>query len=153
MFHCRGRWAATPPKPVGDQAWIENDFIPTVAKRGAAIIEARGVVSSAASAANAAIDHMRDWRLGTPEGDWVSMGDPVRRLLRRPRGHHLLVPVHLRGRRVLDRAGPRDRRVLPGQDRRRRPPSSQRGARRGGRPRPHLTRSRSRSVLAVTVPG
>ncbi len=60
---------------VNDQAWIENDFIPTVAKRGAAIIEARGL-SSAASAANATIDHMRDWVLGTPDGDWVSMSVP-----------------------------------------------------------------------------
>jgi malate dehydrogenase len=57
----------------GDKAWVENDFIPTVQKRGAAIIEARGA-SSAASAANAAIDHMRDWSAGTTEGDWVSMG-------------------------------------------------------------------------------
>lgn len=57
---------------INDQAWIENDFIPTVAKRGAAIIDARGS-SSAASAANAAIDHMHDWALGTPENDWVSM--------------------------------------------------------------------------------
>ncbi|HEY8624984.1 MAG TPA: malate dehydrogenase [Solirubrobacteraceae bacterium] len=57
---------------VGDQQWIENDFIPTVQKRGAAIIEARGA-SSAASAANAAIDHVHDWVLGTSEGDWVSM--------------------------------------------------------------------------------
>ena len=58
-----------------DQAWYENDFIPTVQQRGAAIIKARGA-SSAASAASAAIDHMRDWALGTPEGDWVSMGIP-----------------------------------------------------------------------------
>ena len=57
-----------------------------VAKRGAAIIEARGA-SSAASAANAAIDHVHDWVLGTPDGDWVSMGGPVRRLLRHRRGH------------------------------------------------------------------
>ena len=60
---------------VNDQAWLEEDFIPTVQKRGAAIIEARGL-SSAASAANAAIDHMRDWVAGTPEGDWVSMAVP-----------------------------------------------------------------------------
>ena len=60
---------------VADQAWIENDFIPTVAKRGAAIIAARGS-SSAASAANATIEHMHDWVLGTPEGDWVSMAVP-----------------------------------------------------------------------------
>jgi len=57
---------------VNDQAWLENDFIPTVQQRGAAIIEARGL-SSAASAANAAIDHMRTWALGSAKGDWVSM--------------------------------------------------------------------------------
>jgi len=55
-----------------EQDWYENDFIPTVQQRGAAIIKARGA-SSAASAANAAIDHMRDWALGTAEGDWTSM--------------------------------------------------------------------------------
>ena len=60
---------------VDDHDWVENDFIPTVAKRGAAIIQARGA-SSAASAANAAVDHMRDWVLGTPDGDWVSMAVP-----------------------------------------------------------------------------
>jgi malate dehydrogenase len=60
-------------KLINDQAWIEQAFIPTVQKRGAAIIEARGL-SSAASAANAAIDHVRDWVNGTPQGDWVSMG-------------------------------------------------------------------------------
>jgi malate dehydrogenase len=60
---------------VNDRDWIENDFIPTVQKRGAAIIEARGA-SSAASAANAAIDHVRDWVAGTPGGDWVSMAIP-----------------------------------------------------------------------------
>ena len=57
---------------VNDQAWLENEFIPTVSGRGGAIIKARGL-SSAASAANAAIDHMRDWALGTDDGDWVSM--------------------------------------------------------------------------------
>ncbi|MDX1506030.1 MAG: malate dehydrogenase [Spongiibacter sp.] len=56
-----------------DQEWLENDFIPTVQQRGAAIIKARGA-SSAASAANAAIDHMRSWALGTDGDDWVSMG-------------------------------------------------------------------------------
>jgi malate dehydrogenase len=71
IFHAKvgGRSAA---EVVSDQDWLENDFIPTVQKRGAAIIEARGA-SSAASAANAAIDHMHDWVLGTPDGDWVSM--------------------------------------------------------------------------------
>jgi malate dehydrogenase len=61
---------------VNDQGWYENDFIPTVQKRGAAIIEARGA-SSAASAANAAIDHVHDWVSGTPDGDWVSMAIPT----------------------------------------------------------------------------
>jgi len=60
---------------VSDQAWLETDFIPTVQKRGAAIIEARGA-SSAASAANAAVDHVRDWVAGTAGGDWVSMAVP-----------------------------------------------------------------------------
>lgn len=60
---------------INDQAWLENDFIPCVQKRGAAIIDARGL-SSAASAANAAMDHMRNWVYGTPAGDWVSMGVP-----------------------------------------------------------------------------
>jgi malate dehydrogenase len=61
---------------IDDEAWIAEEFIPRVAKRGAAIIDARGA-SSAASAANAAIDHVRDWVLGTPDGDWVSMGVPA----------------------------------------------------------------------------
>jgi malate dehydrogenase len=74
LFHAKvdGRNAA---EAVGDQSWIESEFIPTVAKRGAAIIEARGS-SSAASAANAAIDHVYDWVNGTSQGDWVSMGVP-----------------------------------------------------------------------------
>ncbi|MBS0594603.1 MAG: malate dehydrogenase [Rubrivivax sp.] len=59
---------------INDQAWNKDVFLPTVGKRGAAIIEARGL-SSAASAANAAIDHMRDWALGTG-GEWVTMGVP-----------------------------------------------------------------------------
>lgn len=71
LFHCEVSGENAEQK-VGDQAWLENDFIPTVAKRGAAIIEARGA-SSAASAASATVDHARDWALGTPEGDWVSM--------------------------------------------------------------------------------
>ncbi|TAK71291.1 MAG: malate dehydrogenase [Actinomycetota bacterium] len=70
LFHATvgGRNAA---EVVGDQTWLESEFIPTVAKRGAAIIDARGA-SSAASAANAAIDHVHDWVLGTPAGDWTS---------------------------------------------------------------------------------
>jgi malate dehydrogenase len=74
IFHAevKGKNAAA---LVDDQAWLESDFIPTVQQRGAAIIEARGL-SSAASAANAAIDHMHTWALGSPEGDWVSMANP-----------------------------------------------------------------------------
>ena len=60
---------------VGDHEWVDGTFIPTVAKRGAAIIEARGA-SSAASAASAAVDHIRSWAQGTPDGDWVSMAIP-----------------------------------------------------------------------------
>ena len=62
-----------PAGEVLERPWVEHTFIPTVAKRGAAIIEARGA-SSAASAANAAIDHVRSWVLGTPDGDWTSAG-------------------------------------------------------------------------------
>jgi len=74
LFHAEvgGRNAA---EAVGDEAWYADEFIPTVAKRGAAIIDARGA-SSAASAANAAIDHVRSWHLGTPDSDWVSMAIP-----------------------------------------------------------------------------
>ncbi len=67
--------AGKPAKAMVDQGWLEGDFIPTVQQRGAAIIKARGA-SSAASAASAAIDHIRDWAQGTPPGDWVSMGIP-----------------------------------------------------------------------------
>ncbi|WP_296664701.1 malate dehydrogenase [Demequina sp.] len=63
------------PEVIGDEAWVRDTFVPTVAKRGAAIIEARGA-SSAASAANAAIEHVHDWVLGTPEGDWTSVALP-----------------------------------------------------------------------------
>jgi malate dehydrogenase len=75
IFHAKvnGQNAA---ETVNDQNWLESDFIPTVQKRGAAIIEARGA-SSAASAANAAIDHVHDWVRGTPAGDWVSMAIPA----------------------------------------------------------------------------
>ena len=60
---------------MNDHEWVDSVFIPTVAKRGAAIIDARGA-SSAASAANAAVDHIRSWSLGTAPGDWVSMSIP-----------------------------------------------------------------------------
>ena len=71
IFHAeiKGKNAA---EVVNDQSWIENDFIPTVAKRGAAIIDARGA-SSAASAASATVDAARDWLIGSPKDDWVSM--------------------------------------------------------------------------------
>lgn len=71
LFHATA--AGKPVSTLVEQSWIENDFIPTVQKRGAAVIEARGA-SSAASAANAAIDHVRNWALGTAPGTWVSMG-------------------------------------------------------------------------------
>ena len=60
---------------LSEQEWLTDEFIPVVQQRGAAIIQARGA-SSAASAASAAIDHMHDWALGTPDGDWVSMAYP-----------------------------------------------------------------------------
>ena len=79
------------PKVVNDEAWYRNDYIPKVGKRGAAIIEARGL-SSAASAANAAIDHMRDWALGT-NGKWVTMGIPSDGSYGIPEGTMYGVPV------------------------------------------------------------
>ncbi len=83
LFHAevRGEQAA---RAVDDQAWIEGEFLPNVGKRGAAIIEARGA-SSAASAANAAIDHVRDWVSGS-DGGWVSMGIPSDGSYRIPEG-------------------------------------------------------------------
>ncbi|WP_027892977.1 malate dehydrogenase [Calidithermus chliarophilus] len=74
LYHCEVN-GQNAYELVGDHDWYAGTYIPKVAKRGAEIIEARGA-SSAASAANAAIDHMRDWALGTPEGDWVSMAIP-----------------------------------------------------------------------------
>ena len=71
LFHCEVN-GANAYEAVGDHDWVDATFIPTVAKRGAAIIEARGS-SSAASAASAAVDHIRSWSLGTADGDWVSM--------------------------------------------------------------------------------
>jgi len=73
LSHCTVK--GQPAAKLVDQAWIEQTFIPTVQQRGAAVIKARGS-SSAASAASAAIDHMRTWFLGSAEGDWVSMGIP-----------------------------------------------------------------------------
>ncbi|HEY3433437.1 MAG TPA: malate dehydrogenase [Rhodocyclaceae bacterium] len=79
------------PKVVNDEAWYKNEYIPKVGKRGAAIIEARGL-SSAASAANAAIDHMHDWALGT-NGKWVTMGIPSDGSYGIPAGTMYGVPV------------------------------------------------------------
>jgi malate dehydrogenase len=81
---------------INDQAWLETTFIPTVQKRGAAIIEARGL-SSAASAANAAVDHVRDWVSGTRDGDWVSMGIPSDGSYGIPEGVIFGYPVTTRG--------------------------------------------------------
>jgi malate dehydrogenase len=94
---------------INDPAWNNDVFLPTVGKRGAAIIDARGL-SSAASAANAAIDHMRDWVLGSDE--WVTMGVPSDGLLRHPGGHRLRLPVRMQGRLVQDHPGPGNRRIL-----------------------------------------
>ena len=77
-----------------DQQWLEQYFIPTVQQRGAAVIKARGS-SSAASAASAAIDHVRTWMLGTAVGDWSSMASARRWQLRRQRRRHLFLSGHL----------------------------------------------------------
>lgn len=74
LSHCTV--AGKPAKSLVETKWYREEFIPTVQQRGAAVIKARGS-SSAASAASAAIDHMRDWALGTPDGDWVSMAVPA----------------------------------------------------------------------------
>ena len=79
---------------INDHDWNVNTFLPTVGKRGAAIIAARGL-SSAASAANAAIDHMRDWALGT-NGKWVTMGIPSNGEYGIPKGSRVRLPRHLR---------------------------------------------------------
>ena len=105
-------------------------------KRGAAIIEARGL-STAASAANAAIDHVHDWALGTADGDWVSMAIPSDGSYGVPEGLMSVVPVHLHGRRVVDRAGSRHRRLLAAAASTPRWPSWSRSATRCGA-RPHL---------------
>jgi malate dehydrogenase len=81
---------------INDQGWLEQTFIPTVQKRGAAIIDARGL-SSAASAANAAIDHVRGWISGSREGDWVTMGVPSDGAYGIPEGVIFGYPVTCRG--------------------------------------------------------
>ena len=106
IFHAKvkGQNAA---EVVNDQEWLENDFIPTVQKRGAAIIEARGA-SSAASAANAAVDHVHDWVIGTSDGDWVSMAIPSDGSYGVEKEPDLGLPGHPLGRVIRDRAGTRD---------------------------------------------
>jgi malate dehydrogenase len=95
VFHaeCEGKkvWPM-----INDQAWLEQSFIPTVQKRGAAIIDARGL-SSAASAANAAIGHIRDWISGSRDGDWVTMGVPSDGAYGIPEGVIFGYPVTCRG--------------------------------------------------------
>ena len=128
IFHAEinGKNAA---EAVNDQAWLESDFIPTVQKRGAAIIEARGA-SSAASAASATVDAARDWLLGTPDGDWVSMAVKSDGSYGVPEGLISSFPVTTSRRRLADRAGSRDRRLLALPDRRQHSRAG-RGARRG----------------------
>jgi malate dehydrogenase len=97
VFHAEvsGRNAA---EAVNDEAWLAGEFIPTVAKRGAAIIEARGA-SSAASAASAAIDHVHTWVTGTAAGDWTSMAVPSDGSYGVPEGLISSFPVTTRGGR------------------------------------------------------
>jgi malate dehydrogenase len=106
------RWRKSVKDMINDHDWNANTFLPTVGKRGAAIIAARGL-SSAASAANAAIDHMRDWALGT-NGKWVTMGIPSNGEYGIPKERDVRLPRHLRRRRVQDRRRPADRRLQPG---------------------------------------
>ena len=119
---------------IDDQDWLENTFLPTVQKRGAAIIEARGA-SSAASAANATVEHMRDWVLGTPDGDWVSMAVPSDGSYGVAEGLISSFPCTTSGGAYTIVQGCDDQRLLPGQDRRQRRRAG-RGAGRGPRARP-----------------
>ena len=95
---------------INDEAWNREHFLPTVGKRGAAIIEARGL-SSAASAANAAIDHMHDWALGT-NGKWVTMGIASNGEYGIPKDVMFGFPVTCTGGEYKLVEGPRDRRLL-----------------------------------------
>ena len=101
-----------PAKSLVDQKWIEEHFIPTVQQRGATVIKARGS-SSAASAASAAIDHVRTWMLGTADGRLDQHGHTVGRQLWDRGRPDLLLPGQLQQRRVPDRAATRDRRFQP----------------------------------------
>ncbi len=133
LFHCEVG-GANAYEAVGDHEWVDTTFIPTVAKRGAAIIEARGS-SSAASAANAAVDHIRSWALGTPDGDWVSMAVVSDGSYGVPEGIISSFPATCQDGAYVDRAGPRHRRLQPRQDRRlRRRAGGRAQRRRGARP-------------------
>ena len=116
VFHAKVN-GANAAETINDQDWIEGDFIPTVQKRGAAIIEARGA-SSAASAANAAIDHVHDWVHGTPSGDWVSMAIHSTGAYGVEEGIFSGYPCTCAGGEYSDRRGPRARRVLTRANRR-----------------------------------
>jgi malate dehydrogenase len=87
------------PEVISDDNWIKTTFIPTVQKRGAAVIEARGQ-SSAASAANAAINHVQTWHYGTPAGDWTSMGILSNGAYGAPDGVIFSYPVTVQGGRI-----------------------------------------------------
>ena len=112
-----------------DQSWLEDEFIPTVQQRGAAIIKARGL-SSAASAANAAIDHVRDWVLGHAGRRLGVDGRRERRQLRHTGRDRHRSPVHHQGRHVPDRAGARARRLQPRPHRHEQPGAHRRARRR-----------------------
>ena len=149
LFHAEvgGRNAA---EAVGDQEWLAGTFIPTVAKRGAAIIEARGA-SSAASAASATIDHARTWVNGTPEGDWVSMAVRSDGSYGVQEGIISSFPVTVKNGRweivqgldIDDFSRAQDRRL----GRR-----AGRGARRRQGPRPDLSSRRGRPASETTAP-
>ena len=129
---------------ITDHAWFTETFVPTVAKRGSAVIKARGG-SSAASAANAALDGVKSAVTPTPERRLVQRRGRLRRQLRRPRRPDLLVPAPDRGRQVLvDRPGPADRRRRPEADRRLGPGADRRARRRQGPPRPGPLSRRAR---------
>ncbi|GIX30389.1 MAG: hypothetical protein KatS3mg124_0861 [Porticoccaceae bacterium] len=138
--------AGRPALELVPRDWYEQTFIPEVQQRGAAIIKARGA-SSAASAANAAIDHMRTWVRGTPEGDWDQHGGLCPTAPTGPGRAHLLLPLHLPRRRVGDRPRARVQRVLPRADARHRTGTPRRA--RGGHPPAPLLRGQVRGRQAL----